>query len=194
MKIKQDLSVFLGKVDIHILEFRVSSFKSQHLLKCTSFIITSWTSNEEAMESHCSATKSYRESRSTIPRKHKATLHSLDVIQSHTQTQILQHLFPNTKAAAKASVQFQYYKNVCTHCQQRTWPKDSEQITLNYHPQQLLQNTTHESKRNCKTPFPHFSSIRQEAEQSRQKEFIAGQRQGVLREWITNLGNTTLSK
>jgi len=36
---KQDLSVFLGTVDIHILEFRVSSFKFQHLLKCTSFII-----------------------------------------------------------------------------------------------------------------------------------------------------------
>ncbi len=46
---KQDLSVFLGKVDIHILEFRVSSFKFQHLLKCTSFIITSWISNEEAI-------------------------------------------------------------------------------------------------------------------------------------------------
>jgi hypothetical protein len=38
---KQDLSVFLGKADIHILEFRVSSFEFQHLLKCTSFIITS---------------------------------------------------------------------------------------------------------------------------------------------------------
>jgi hypothetical protein len=38
---KQDLSVFLGKADIHILEFRVSSFKFQHLLKCTLFVITS---------------------------------------------------------------------------------------------------------------------------------------------------------
>jgi hypothetical protein len=38
---KQDSSVFLGKADIHILEFRVSSFKFQHLLKCTSFIIMS---------------------------------------------------------------------------------------------------------------------------------------------------------
>lgn len=223
---KQDLSVFLGKAHIHILEFGVSSFKFQHLLNIRPSIILSWISNEEAiatsinkdfflcatfsqnpwqaqvanappswaMESHCSARKSYRETRSTIPRKHKATLHSLDVIQSHTQTQILQHLFPNTKAAAKASVQFQYYKNLCTHCQQSTWQKDSKQITLNYHPQQLLLNTTHESKRNCKTPFPHFRSIKQEAEQSRQKEFRAGQRQGVLREWITNFGNTTLSK